>query len=62
MTSSQIRPVTAAGMVSVRPMGEADLDRADEIFRVAFGTFLGVADPKEDVLWHCRLRPYPLDR
>jgi hypothetical protein len=27
-------------------MGEADLDRADEIFRVAFGTFLGVADPK----------------
>jgi hypothetical protein len=44
--SSQIGPATAAGMVSVRPMGEADLDRADEIFRVAFGTFLGVAEPK----------------
>ena len=27
-------------------MGEADLDRADEIFRVAFGTFLGAAEPK----------------
>ncbi|MFD3658244.1 GNAT family N-acetyltransferase [Streptomyces sp. NPDC058620] len=32
--------------VSVRPLGEADLDRADEIFRVAFGTFLGAPEPK----------------
>ena len=32
---------SGTGAVSVRPLGEADLDRADEIFRVAFGTFLG---------------------
>ncbi|MFF7391536.1 GNAT family N-acetyltransferase [Streptomyces scabiei] len=31
--------------VSVRPLVESDLDRADEIFRVAFGTFLGVPEP-----------------
>ena len=28
------------------PVMEADLDRADEIFRVAFGTFLGAPEPK----------------
>ena len=33
------------GPVSVGPLREADLDRADEICRVAFGTFLGVPDP-----------------
>ncbi len=32
--------------VSVRPMAEADLDEAGRIFRVAFGTFLGVPDPE----------------
>ena len=37
---------TAAGVVSVRPMVEADLDCADEILRVAFGTFLGVPEPR----------------
>ncbi|WP_228975776.1 GNAT family N-acetyltransferase [Streptomyces sp. DH12] len=32
--------------MSVRPLGEADLDRADEIFRVAFGTFFGAPEPE----------------
>src|SRR5579859_6480695 len=31
--------------VRVRPLAEADLDEADRVFRVAFGTFLGVPDP-----------------
>jgi GNAT superfamily N-acetyltransferase len=31
--------------LEVRPLGERDLDRADHIFRLAFGTFLGLADP-----------------
>ncbi|MFD7685644.1 GNAT family N-acetyltransferase [Streptomyces sp. NPDC059781] len=35
-----------AAPVSVRPMVEPDLDRADEIFRVAFGTFLGAPEPE----------------
>lgn len=30
----------------VRPLVEADLDEADRIFRVAFGTFLGAPDPE----------------
>ncbi len=34
----------AAG-VRVRPLTERDMDDADRIFRVAFGTFLGVPDP-----------------
>ncbi|MDL5199028.1 GNAT family N-acetyltransferase [Streptomyces sp. ALI-76-A] len=37
---------SGTGPVSVRPLSEADLDRADEIFRVAFGTFLGIPEPK----------------
>ncbi|WP_413788138.1 GNAT family N-acetyltransferase [Streptomyces chartreusis] len=37
---------SVAASVSVRPLAEPDLDRADEIFRVAFGTFLGVPEPK----------------
>ncbi len=32
--------------VRVRPLTEADLDEADLIFRVAFGTFLGAAEPE----------------
>ncbi|MFB6642913.1 hypothetical protein ACFCYF_37460, partial [Streptomyces chartreusis] len=32
--------------MSVRPLAEPDLDRADQIFRVAFGTLLGVPEPK----------------
>ncbi|WP_167534742.1 GNAT family N-acetyltransferase [Streptomyces tendae] len=35
--------------VSVRPLEESDLDRADEICRMAFGTFLGVREPFETV-------------
>jgi GNAT superfamily N-acetyltransferase len=31
--------------VSVRPLAEADLDAADRIFRLAFGTFIGLPDP-----------------
>ena len=37
---------SGTGPVSVRPLGEADLDRADEIFRIAFGTFLGAPEPE----------------
>ncbi|MGJ5830953.1 GNAT family N-acetyltransferase [Streptomyces ossamyceticus] len=32
--------------VAVRPLVEPDLDRADQIFRVAFGTFLGFPEPE----------------
>ncbi len=31
--------------VIVRPLREADLDRADQIMRVAFGTFVGLPEP-----------------
>lgn len=31
--------------VRVRPMVPSDLDAADRVFRVAFGTFLGLPDP-----------------
>jgi hypothetical protein len=31
--------------VYVRPLAEEDLDEADRICRVAFGTFLGVPEP-----------------
>jgi len=31
--------------VAVRPLAEEDLDDADRIFRLAFGTFLGMPDP-----------------
>lgn len=34
------------GNVTVRPLEERDLDDADRIFRVAFGTFLGVPKPE----------------
>lgn len=34
------------GAVRVRPLAEADLDEADRICRVAFGTFLGAAEPE----------------
>jgi GNAT superfamily N-acetyltransferase len=35
-----------AGAVVVRPLVESDLDAADRIFRVAFGTFLGAPEPE----------------
>lgn len=31
--------------VDVRPLAESDLEHADRIFRVAFGTFIGLPDP-----------------
>jgi predicted N-acetyltransferase YhbS len=36
----------SGGAVTVRPLRESDLDAADRIFREAFGTFLGLADPR----------------
>ena len=33
------------GKASVRPLREDELDEADRIFRLAFGTFLGLPDP-----------------
>ncbi|MFF0204565.1 GNAT family N-acetyltransferase [Streptomyces sp. NPDC005017] len=37
---------SVAASVSVRPLAGPDLDRADEIFRIAFGTFLGIPEPE----------------
>jgi GNAT superfamily N-acetyltransferase len=39
-------PITELSNVSIRPMQEADLVEARRIFRVAFGTFIGVPDPE----------------
>jgi GNAT superfamily N-acetyltransferase len=39
-------PSTELISVSIRPMQEADLVEARRIFRVAFGTFIGVPDPE----------------
>ncbi|MBD2101859.1 GNAT family N-acetyltransferase [Leptolyngbya sp. FACHB-261] len=33
--------------ILIRPLQESDLARADYIFRLAFGTFLGVSDPSQ---------------
>jgi len=33
--------------VDIRPMRAGDLDEADRVFRVAFGTFLGLPDPTQ---------------
>jgi GNAT superfamily N-acetyltransferase len=38
--------VTDAAGVRVRPLVAGDLDEADRIFRIAFGTFLGVPEPE----------------
>lgn len=32
-------------MLTIRPLREADLDDADRVMRLAFGTFVGLADP-----------------
>lgn len=34
-----------AEQISIRPLAESDLDEADRIMRLAFGTFLGLPDP-----------------
>src|SRR6185369_9548412 len=49
---SATRPPVADGRfspmnVTVRPLREADLVEADRIFRLAFGTFVGLDDPME---------------
>ena len=48
----------AAGETVVRPLRSGDLAAADRVFRVAFGTFMGVAEPEK--LWgdaeHVRTR------
>ena len=36
----------AVAQVRVRPLVDGDLDEADRIFRIAFGTFLGAPDPE----------------
>jgi hypothetical protein len=33
--------------ILIRPLREADLFQADEVFRLAFGTFNGLADPRQ---------------
>ena len=45
MTTQETGRNGVGDSVSVRPLSEADLDRADEIVRAAFGTFLGIPDP-----------------
>jgi GNAT superfamily N-acetyltransferase len=39
------RPTTHLVDVTIRPLYERDLPEADRVFRLAFGTFLGVPDP-----------------
>src|SRR5262245_51480916 len=47
----QFLPQPASGVkarameITVRPLREADLPAADRIFRLAFGTFLGLPEP-----------------
>ncbi|WP_051767546.1 GNAT family N-acetyltransferase [Streptomyces sp. NRRL S-37] len=43
---SAAKRTSVAAPVSVRPLVEPDLEQADEIFRVAFGTFLGIPEPE----------------
>jgi predicted N-acetyltransferase YhbS len=51
--------------IHVRPMQEADVEQADRIVRIAFGTFLGVPDPitvfGDSDLAHTRYRASPDD-
>jgi GNAT superfamily N-acetyltransferase len=37
--------VTTDATVNIHPLAETDLEAADRIFRLAFGTFIGLADP-----------------
>jgi predicted N-acetyltransferase YhbS len=45
MTIEQESSTAGRGEVSIRPIEERDLDAADRIMRLAFGTFLGAPDP-----------------
>ena len=46
MSTSQKKSINALD-VTIRPLQERELDTADRIFRVAFGTFLGMPNPEE---------------
>ncbi len=46
MTAGGGTSVSENGAVRVRPLAEADLDDADRICRVAFGTFADLAEPE----------------
>jgi GNAT superfamily N-acetyltransferase len=47
MSGTELRQSSRAvlGDISIRPLQEGDLDTADRVMRMAFGTFLGVPDP-----------------
>ena len=45
MGAQEAPPQRTAAQVTVRPLRAEDIPAADRIFRVAFGTFLGVPDP-----------------
>lgn len=44
---SASKPVTEAIEISTEPLREEDLTEADKIFRLAFGTFIGLPDPSQ---------------
>jgi pimeloyl-ACP methyl ester carboxylesterase len=43
------RQLTAGASTEIRPLAETDLAAADRIFRLAFGTFVGLPDPLASV-------------
>ncbi|HYF34653.1 MAG TPA: GNAT family N-acetyltransferase [Prosthecobacter sp.] len=45
MNAQRQSPKTTQPEVSIRPLQEQDLDAADHIMRVAFGTYLGLPEP-----------------
>lgn len=47
MTAKTTQLSGGASPVVVRPLFESDLDKADRIFRTAFGTFLGAPEPEK---------------
>ena len=48
-------PPSAETHVLIRPLRAADLSAADRVRRLAFGTFLGLADPLSFAAWE----PFP---
>jgi N-acetylglutamate synthase-like GNAT family acetyltransferase len=45
MSAMEQQPPRAVADVLIRPLQEGDLDAADRVMRIAFGTFLGAPDP-----------------
>lgn len=45
MTAGRTSRTTPGPQLTVRPLVEGDLDAADHVMRLAFGTFLGLPDP-----------------